>query len=499
MNFKVLLIYANSPMDNLIPVSISSLAAALLSRGFEVKLFDTTFYPWTDQAGGERHGSLQVPEFDYGKAAIKFLDTDVFQDLRSFVKEYDPDLIALSTVEPTHEFGISLLRAVRGSGIPTIVGGVFTIFSPDDVIREDAVDMVCTGEGERALTQLCECMASGRDYTGIPNLWVKQNGLVRRNNPLLENVEELPNLNFSVFDEKRFYRPMAGRIYRMLPVEFSRGCVYTCAYCSAPAYAEKFKSAGRWLRYKSVEKIFEEIEHYVNTYDVEYFYFVSETFLAMPDEKFREFCARYKKIRIPFWFNTRPETISTEKIRMLEDIGCHRMSVGIECGNPGYSRAMLKRPIDAERSIKACSIVSNSSIQLSVNNIIGFPDETRDMIFDTIKLNRKIDADSYSCSIFQPYRGTSLYDHCVKKGYIEPTRLCYDLTYGSPLRQPHITGDEIRGIFRTFPLYVKFPLDQFDLIRKAEHFDDEGNRIFNELSLVYRQRYEKRSGSKCLT
>ncbi len=490
--FKILLVYANSPMDNLMPVSISSLAGALLSRGFDVRLFDTTFYPWTTQAGGERRGSLQVPEFDYGKAAIKFIDTDVFQDFRLLVKEYKPNLIALSTVESTHEFGIKLLKAVRESGIPTIVGGVFTIFSPEDVIREDAVDMICMGEGERALSDLCMRMASGADYTAIPNIWVKQKDRLHKNMPLLENIEELPKLNFSVFDDKRFYRPMAGRLYRMLPVEFSRGCVYTCSYCSAPVYAEKFNNAGRWLRYKSIGKIFEEIEHYVNAYDVEYFYFVSETFLAMPDEKFNEFCARYKKIRIPFWLNTRSETITEEKVAMLEDIGCHRMSVGVECGNPEYSRSVLKRPLDKERVIKACAIVSKSSIQLSVNNMIGFPDETRELMFDTIRLNRNIDANSYTCSIFQPYRGTKLYDRCVEKGYIDPSELCYDPTYSSPLRQPHITSDEIKGIYRTFPLYVKFPSDEFDTIRKAERFDDEGNKAFNELSIIYRQKYEKK-------
>lgn len=490
--FRVLLVYANSPMDNLMPVSVSSLAGSLLNRGFEVRLFDTTFYPWTDKAGGERCGSLQVAEFDYGKVGIKFITTDVFQDFHLLVREFNPQLIALSTVEPTHEFGIRLLNTVQGTGIPTIVGGVFSIFSPDDVIREESVDMVCVGEGERCLAELCDRLASGEDYIGIHNIWFKLNGRVYKNPLSIEDIEGLPRLEFSVFNEKRFYRPMAGRLYRMLPVEFSRGCMYTCAYCSAPAYAKKFKDTGRWLRYKSIAKIFDEIEHYVHIYGVEYFYFVSETFLAMPDEKFKAFCERYRKIRVPFWFNTRPETITEEKVKMLEDIGCHRMSVGVECGNPEYSRTMLQRSVDNERVIKACSIVSKSSIQLSVNNIIGFPDEDRNIIFDTIQLNREIDAHSYSCSIFQPYRGTRLYDYCVAKDYIEPSKLCYDLTYSSPLSHQPVTSDELRGIARVFPLYVKFPKDMFDRIRRAERFDEEGERVFKELSDLYRMRYEKR-------
>ncbi|MBP7529546.1 MAG: B12-binding domain-containing radical SAM protein [Syntrophorhabdaceae bacterium] len=490
---RVLLVYANSPMDNLMPVSVSSLAGSLLREGFEVRLFDTTFYPWTNEAGGERSGSLQVAKFDYGQVGIEFIMTDVFEDFRSLVEDFNPQLIALSTVEPTHEFGIKLLNRVADMGIPTVVGGVFSIFSPDEVLREEAVDMVCVGEGETCLAKLCACLEDGRDHTGLSNLWVKLNGKIHKNPRMVEEIDNLPMLDFSVFDEKRIYRPMSGSLYRMLPIEFSRGCMYTCAYCSAPAYARIFKDSGRWLRFKSIPGIFDEIEHYMRAYDVEYFYFVSETFLGMPDDKFKEFCRRYGKIRIPFWFNTRPETITEEKVKMLEDIGCHRMSVGVECGNPEYSKTMLKRSVDSERIIKSCAIVSDSSIQLSVNNIIGFPDESREMIFQTIMLNRYIDAHSYSCSIFQPYRGTRLYDYCVEKGYIEAEKLCYDLTYSSPLLGQSVSSEELRGIARTFPLYVKLPEGLFDRIRVAEKFDEEGDRVFDELSEIYRLKYEKRS------
>jgi len=47
---------------------------------------------------------------------------------------------------------------------------------------------------------------------------------------------------------------------------------------------------------------------YIKMYNIEYFYFVSETFLAISDIGFREFCEQYSKIAVPFWFNTRPET-----------------------------------------------------------------------------------------------------------------------------------------------------------------------------------------------
>ena len=43
---KILLVYSNTPMDNLMPVSVSTLSGALRQKGFSnIKLFDTTYYP----------------------------------------------------------------------------------------------------------------------------------------------------------------------------------------------------------------------------------------------------------------------------------------------------------------------------------------------------------------------------------------------------------------------------------------------------------------------
>lgn len=491
-DFRVLLVYANAPMDNLMPIGLSSLSGALKRRGFSVAVFDTTFYPWSDSVGGERKGTLQVPDFSYDEVGIRYKDTDVFVDFKHAVEKFRPGLIALSTVEPTHEFGMKLLAEVREFNIPTLVGGVHTTFSEEDVISEEDVDMACVGEGEKAIVELAECLARKADYSSIPNLWVKKGSTIIRNEiGSLLNLEELPELDFSMYDPKRIFKPMAGKIYKMVPVEFSRGCMYDCTFCSAPVFAKKFRNQGKWLRFKSIEQIMNEIRSYLAKYDVEYFYFVSETFLAMPLHRLEEFCNQYSKIGIPFWFNTRAETITQQKIRMLEDIGCHRMGIGVECGNEEYRIKMLHRRVSNERIIEACNIVGNSSIQLSVNNIVGLPDETRSMIFETIYLNRKIEADTYSCFIFQPFRGTFLHDYCVEKGYIDPKRLANDPDVCPSINQLSISADEVRGITRTFPLYVKFPETDFDRIKKAEQFNEEGNRIFEELSKIYRTKYEK--------
>lgn len=493
--FRVLLIYANSFMDSLMPISVSSISGALKRADVEVLLFDNTYYPPQDaktSSGDQaRVSSLQIPAFNYEKVGIRPMSSNVFEDFRKTVLEFKPDLIGLSAVEPTFLFGIKCLETVRDLGIPTIVGGVHAIFSPDDVIKYDAVDMVCIGEGEECVVELCQKMQRCEDYSSIGNIWLKTaDGMIVKNpKTTVQDMRGLPVLDFTIFQPERIFRPMAGKIYRMVPVEFSRGCVYKCTYCSAPAFDLTFKDQGKWLRDKPMSQIFNEIDSYIKNYGVEYFYFVSETFLAMPKERFDEFVERYLDYKIPFWFNTRPETINEEVVKKLEAIGCHRISMGVEAGNEEYRKKMLKRPVSNKKIIEAAKVLEQSPIQFSVNNIIGFPEETREMIFDTISLNREFVADSHGCYLFQPYRGTWLHKYSVEKGYWPPDKLSIDLNLEPSLDMPSITKDELKGLHKTFALYVRFPKSEWDRIKRAEQFDDEGNAIFEEYGRIYRDKY----------
>jgi anaerobic magnesium-protoporphyrin IX monomethyl ester cyclase len=495
--FKVLLVYANSFMDTLFPVSISSISGALKKVGAQVECFDSTFYP--DQAeykdsssDSKKSENLQVLPVNYDEVGIHPKLTDIFDDFRKKVIEYKPDLIGVSAVEPTYLLGIDLLTCVRDLSVPNIVGGVHAIFSPDDVMECDVVDMVCIGEGEACMVELAEKMRANKDYTGIKNIWVRKDGKVIKNEKSeIDSLDKLPTLDFTVFEPERIYRPMSGKLWRMVPIEFSRGCIYKCTYCSAPGFLDNFKEQGDWLRNKPMDLIFDEIRYYIEELNVEYFYFVSETFLAIPKARLDEFFDRYEEIKIPFWFNTRAETIKKHTVKRLEEVGCHRISIGLECGNEDYRRTMLQRPVSNEKTIDACLLFKDSPIQLSANNIIGYPEETRELIFDTIELNRQVSpgVESHSCSIFQPYRGTWLHKYCVEKGYWPAEELALDLNFEPAITYPNITHDEIRGLHRTFPFYIKFPKEHWPEIERAEKFTEEGDLVFRELHKKYKDEY----------
>jgi len=483
-DFRVLIIYANTSMEPLMSLGVASIATPLQQDGFDVKLFDTTFYKDdSNDSQQAREYSLQIKPVDYSQVGVRSINRDPVEDFVKLVRDFKPHLIGLSCVELTWPQGLELLESIKEYKIPNVVGGCFATFSPDEVISNDIVRMVCIGEGERSVVELARRMSLGEPFVDIPNLWVKRGKeIIKPKEADLIDIKSIPVPQFGIFAPERIYRAMAGKIYRMLPLEFSRGCPYKCTYCSAPTYAKKFSHIGKWLRFKSVSRIMNEIEFYVKEYKVEYFYFVSETFLAMPAEYRKEFYEGYKKYKIPFWFNTRPETINDKDINCLEDIGCHRISIGIESGNEEFRKKVLKRNYSNKHILRAVNMVLKSKIQLSVNNMIGFPDESREMVFDTIELNREFKADNHSISIFQPFRGTELYDNCVSKGYWNPAKLCTESFATPALDMPTLTRDEVSGLYRTFNLYVNADKTYWDDIKEAEKLDEEGDKTFFTLA-----------------
>jgi radical SAM superfamily enzyme YgiQ (UPF0313 family) len=484
---KVLLVSVNLPMEPLMPLGIASLATALEDAGFQVRLFDTTFYPNPD-IDDQKHRveSRQIQDADYSRYGVAMKTTDMFQDFAAMVEDYAPDLIGVGCVEITYALALRLLeRAGRtGRRVPVIMGGVFASFSPELVLASGLVDMVCEGDGEEAIVSVAQALEARADPAGkVPNVWCRGGTAVapppsRR----LVPIDKLPIPRFDVFEPARIYRSMAGKVYRMVPVEISRGCPYRCTYCSAPAYRGRFKTSGQWLRFKSVERILSEMELYRRRHDAEYFYLVSETFLAMPEGARRSFYEGYARHGVPFWFNTRPETVREADFRGLRGIGCHRISMGLESGSEEFRRGMLKRDYSNETVLKAVDIVRGAGIQISVNNMIGFPDETRELIFETIEMNRRFQAESHTVSIFQPFRGTELFDYCVRKGYVAADHICSNAFADSCLDMPSIGSREISGLYRAFNLYRRLDKSRWDEVRRAEAPDEEGRRLLRELT-----------------
>jgi len=172
-------------------------------------------------------------------------------------------------------------------------------------------------------------------------------------------------------------------------------------------------------------------------------------------------------------------------------MNCQNMQFGIEHGNEAFRTKVLNRHYTNKQMIDAFRIIEKYGIKYTVNNIIGFPDETRELVFDTININRQIKPATMNVYFFTPYKGTRLHQYCIERGYLDKNDKVHQLLDGVPLKMDTISYQELKGLQRTFPLYAKMPESMFGQIRIAERFDDEGDRVFEELKNIYYEKYFK--------
>jgi len=499
MGIKVLFIYPNTYGMNMLPPGIALFSALLKSQGHKSEIFDLTYYAvdYGIDSDGSKMENLNVMPFDMGSKGIRLKSSDWKVDIANQLKRFQPDLIAISSTEDMWELGMRVLDEIKEfkvkNNIPVIAGGVFCTFAPDLCIKYPYVDMVCVGEGEKALLSLCKKIEKGEDYSNVTNLWVKtKNGEIKKNRiSELVDVDSNPIIDLSLFEENRLYRPMAGKIWKMVPVETHRGCPYTCKFCNSPDQQRLYKeeTGSSFFRKRKMQKTYEELKYFKEKFGVEYIYFWADTFLAWNPKELDQFCEMYKDINLPFWMQTRPETVTEEKIKKLQKVGLKRMAFGLEHGNEEFRKRIIDRRWKNKDIVEATKVPKKLGVQFSVNNITGFPTETRKLAFDTIEINKEIDADNQNIYSFVPFHGTPLRTLTEKMGLLSHDTITKCLTDKPQVVMPQYTPEEIEGIKRCFPLYVKFPKNRWKDIEKAEKFDDEGNKIYQELRAEHLEKY----------
>ena len=483
---KLLIIESGPGLEMGIPLSIAILVAAVKNAGFEVKVFSTNDYKYSDKTGDEvRVNTLQVPPTE--DALIQGKETDMRQDFMDLISEYQPDIVGLSTTEPTYEPGAMLLNAINAKNILTIAGGAYPTLCPEDFLAEDFIDIVCVGEGEDALVELCQSVQKNCIDYEIENLWFKTADGVKKN-PLrpLKNVDEVPFQDWSPWEiPPRASKAMAGEIRTTALVELTRGCPFKCNFCANHYFNANFKGN---YRERSVDRFIEEIKYLQKKHNIGFVYIADETILTTSTARLQEFVEKYEEINLPFWCQTRPEFITSEKIEKLKKVGLEAINIGIESGNFEFRKKILNRFTKDDEIITGIQQGIDAGVRVGANVIIGFPGESRDHVFETIELVRKAKPTSTMIHLFQPYKQTPLREESVRMGLIEANHICGDYrleAIGTGL----LTADELIGLQRTFNLYVDFPTDRWDEIRAAENLDKQGNAAFSRLAKEYQLKH----------
>ncbi|NQS90684.1 B12-binding domain-containing radical SAM protein [Patescibacteria group bacterium] len=476
MKNKILLLYVNVLVDANIPLGPSMISSTLKQK-YEVRLFDTTFY---------LNESIKIEEkrvewLEHKKLTEELPSlntTNVYEDFEKLYNEFKPDLIAVSVTSIDYKLALNLIKNVN---VPVLFGGVHSTVAPEDLITHPKVTHVFRGEAEDAILELVDKILSKQSLKGFKGVWYKENGEIIKNESILfvKDLSTLPMPDWGIFDERHFYRPFEGKIYRMGNYALSRGCPYFCSYCINHIY-QRYDEGG--YRTVPLDKAFEEIKQLAKEHNVQIMKFWDDNFLGSQSNS-KKFLERYpQEIGLPFTMQTRPETLTEEFAQLLKKANCIAISMSIESGNERIRRNILNRHVKNEDIIKGFQLCKKYGLRTTTGILIGLPEETKKEFFETIELVKKCQPTSINTSLLQPFKGTKIREWCVKHKWLEEKDDCVgNIIFSYQLKNPHFTKKELLNFKKLFSIYAHTDSKYHSIIEKA----GEDELFYSFLKEVY--------------
>lgn len=381
--------------------------------------------------------------------------------------------------------------------IKTILGGTHAILKPDCIQEVQGLDAICISEGEQPLLDFVNSIDAGGHRTDIPSIYFRADDEIITNPNSYAVSEEdmalLPHQDRLVFPRFRRYEH-SKRINFNVRVLWGRGCPYACSYCSVPSLRKAFKeplkaSKTKWVRYPPVEKAIEEIELLRDRWEFDKFIIDDDVFTTRKNWVM-EFADKYPshlKDKLQFEANLRVESVDKEIMQALKDTGCSLLKFGLENGNYDVRRKILKRPISDDRIIQVFDWAHEVGIPAHTFNIVGIPTETRETIWETINLNRRIRPARAQVSIFFPYVGTPLGNETIDNGLLTTMNESY-FSGKSSTTLESLSAKEVERFAKWFKFLIYYPYAPRLAWEQAKYhlFDTPKLRISRRIDDVFR-------------
>lgn len=338
-----------------------------------------------------------------------------------------------------------------------VVGGILPTTLPYQVMHETKADIVVKGEGEIASARII----NGESLETIP-------GVVFRNNKneIIENTqrsEQLSDINEIPWITRFDFRPMhdyvnwsprGNSVDKTFSYITSRGCPFTCEFCSIPEKGQQWRSF-------SPERVVEEIKFMIDNYGVTHVEIEDDNFTlkkihSIPILKyFKELRDQGYPLKISFPNGVMIDRLDREQIFAMKDAGTEIIYLPVESGELKNLIAMNK-PVAMEhlqKSLQVAEWCAEAGLESGAFFIIGYPGgrvskeslkkiirerypdsiledsgkgmwikgEDRESFDETLEYaKRLVDAGVTYVTplIATPYPGTDLYDICKKYGWL---------------------------------------------------------------------------------
>ena len=376
--------------------------------------------------------------------------------VKASIKEYAPDVIAISTNSHQYQHIKELLPFIRSNfkGTKIIMGGVHPTLDENVINELEGLDAVLRGEGEMPLLRYVESIQNKKSDCNIPNITFRDKGTIKENkiSYYVEDLDSLPYPDYSIFP--RFKKP--GKIDFPIRFLFNRGCPFKCTYCCNHKLKELFPQKKSYVRYKSPERVIEELLYFSGIYDFDH-YVVDDDIFTLNKAWLLKLCNLYPESlkKKTFEVNVRVGTADREMLKALKDIGCSLVKIGVESGNELLRKEVLGRFISQDKIIETGEMIKSLGLSLHTFNMIGLPNETRQDVWKTIGLNRRLFPKKTQITVFYPYKNTILGERCINTGLIRKD--CSDSYFSESilkLRPFSLSHTEISHYVDLFKFYV---------------------------------------------
>ena len=303
---KLLFVWPNKDSFGFKPIGLSLLAAISRDLGWEVKLFDTTEIDFgfvdVTQSGETTKFCKPVDLLRYGLQKKK---QDLGAGFTKVLEEFKPDCLAFSVLsdEVFIAAEISAIAKRASPWLPVIWGGKYPTLNPEKTLTAFDCDFVCVGEGLEAFRDFLAAFSTGKDLCNIPNIWAKKKDVIKQNKirSLKKELDDLPFVDWEIFDKRQFYKPFEGKVYISGDHMLNWGCPYHCTYCINHFYHNIYDNKYFMRRYGN-RRIIDELKYLKNKFCLEFIKFHDEDFLLRPEEGLRELSDMYsQEVNIPFF------------------------------------------------------------------------------------------------------------------------------------------------------------------------------------------------------
>ena len=333
---------------------------------------------------------------------------------RTLIMRSNADLVAMAATTNTIMLAYDL-AIITKEVLPqakVAVGGPHPTMEPMRTLQEcSAIDYCIVSEAEETMLELMQ----GKQVESILGLSYRDNDSIRVTppRPLIQDLDKLPFPARDLLPLDKYWTPGVRR-YPFAILITSRGCPYSCTFCS------NFRTQGKQFRARTPENVLAEIDHLVKDYGVKEINIIDDNFTFMP-QRVKEICDGLIKRNYDLDLKTgngiRADRVNLPMLKHMRKAGFYLVAFGIESGNPEILKKMRKGETK-EQIAQAVKWSKQAGLLTEGFFMFGNEGEGKREMLQTIEFAKELDLNIAQFQVYTPVPGSPLYEKIARDGKV---------------------------------------------------------------------------------